>query len=467
MAIIDLPRPMPAQPLGVREPEPVPVPPEDDDGLSGGLVQRAFSAMSDPNFRLLYFGNMLQFGSQQMQLLVRGYLVFQLTGSFALLGTMALANAIPGVLLAPIGGLLADRAPKKTVIQLAQLFNAVNAAVLAFLAMGFFGFHLAFWHLFVSSFLQGGINSLMMPSRQSIISDLVGPKKLMNAIGINASGQTLMQLFGPAIGGFLIKFLAPDAVFWTMAGMYLLAVTFTMRLPARPLYSFADQRAVLDAARERAGKGARGGRGHGGGGGRGGSFRDLADGMVYVWRDPVIRSLIGVNFLIVVVAMPYTMLLPGFVQAVLHKGGFEQGMLQTVQGVGAVVGSLIVASGTDRGRGRMMIFWGALLGVSLVMFAASSNYWITMPIMLIIGAGQAGRMSTGQVLIQTYAADEYRGRVTAVWFMQFSLVQFGTFFVGVLSEWFGVQLAIGSLAAAMVVAMGLVWLFVPTVRNLD
>jgi len=406
--------------------------------------------MSDPNFRLLYIGNMLQFGSMQMQLLVRGYLVFQLTGSFALLGTMALANAVPGLVLSPVGGVLADRAPKKTVIQLGQGFNAINAAVLALLAWGGFGVDLAFWHLFLSSFLQGGVNSLMMPSRQSLISDLVGPKRLMNAIGVNSSGQTLMQLLGPAAGGFLIKFLAPSWVFWTMAAMYALAVTFTMRLPAHPLFSY--QRSVTPARQRRRGLG---------------SLADIGDGMRYVWREPVIRALIGVNFLIVIVAMPYTMLLPGFVQAVLHKGGFEQGMLQTVQGVGAVVGSLIIASGSARGRGRRLILWGVLLGCALVAFAASSNYWITMPVMLFIGLAQTGRMAVGQVLIQTYASDEYRGRVTAVWFMQFSLVQFGTFFVGVLSELLGPQLAIGGMAALMVGAMALVWLFVPRIRNLE
>ena len=144
-------------------------------GEARGL-RRAFTAMADAHFRLLYAGNMLQFGSQQMQLLVRGYLVFQLTNSYAWLGTMSLANAIPGVLLSPVGGLLADRAPKKTVIQMAQAFNAINAAVLALLASGVLGIELAVWHLFVSSFLQGGVNSLMMPSRQSIISDLVGPR---------------------------------------------------------------------------------------------------------------------------------------------------------------------------------------------------------------------------------------------------------------------------------------------------
>ena len=424
--------------------------PDEQTGLEGGLLSRAMIALRDRYFRALYFGNLLQFGSQQMQLFIRSYLVFQLTGSFALLGTMALANAIPGVLLSPFGGVLADRAPKKTVIQFAQGFNAVNAAVLALLASGALGIELHVWHLFLSSFLQGGVNSLMMPARQSIISDLVGPRRLMNAIGINSSGQTLMQLIGPMIGGLLVKFLDPSAVFAVMAAMYLGAMSFTMRLPAHPLFEY-DRSIGRDGRPRR----------------RRGSFADIADGMRYAWREPIIRALIGVNFLIVIVAMPYTMLLAGFVDEVLHRDAFELSMLQMVSGIGAVIGSVIIASGSSHRRGRRMILWGALLGVSLVAFAASSNYWITMPIMLVIGIGQAGRMATGQVLVQTYAADEYRGRVTAVWFMQFSMVQFGTFFVGVLSELIGPQWAIGGLAAMMVVAMGLVWLFVPRIRELD
>ena len=436
-----------------HEADPAAAPEADDEAMSGGLMSRALGAMADQNFRMLYLGNMLQFGSQQMQLLVRGYLVFQLTGSYAWLGTMALANAVPGVLLSPVGGILADRAPKKTIIQIAQGFNAVNAAVLALLAAGVLGIELQVWHLFLSSFLQGGVNSIMMPSRQSIISDLVGPRRLMNAISVRASGQTLMQLLGPAAGGFLIKFLSPSAVFWTMAGMYALAVTFTMRLPAHPLFSYERHPAApTDRPRRRRARG---------------SLSDIGDGMAYVWHDPVLRALIAVNFLIVIVAMPYTMLLAGFVESVLHQDGFALGMLSTAQGVGALAGSFVVASARPARRGRMMIGWGAFLGVTIVAFAISTNYWLTMGIMVLVGAGQAGRMAIGQVLIQTYAADEYRGRVTAVWFMQFSMVQFGTFFVGLLSEAVGPQWAIGGLAGLMVVAMGLVFTLVPRMRDLD
>jgi MFS family permease len=367
---------------------------------------------------------------------------------------------VPGLIFAPIGGAVADRVPKKTVIQFCQLYNVFNAAILAMLAAGLFGVHLAFWHLFLSAFLQGGINSILQPSRQAIINDLVGPDRLTNAIGINASGQTLMQLIGPGIGGLLLGVLSPSAVFWTMAAMYMLAVTFTARLPRRPIYAYAND--PESGAR----RPSRGGLG---------MFKDIGDGMKYVWRDPTIRMLIGVNFLIVIVASPYTQLLPGFVRTVLcvapscssKHSAYEQGWLQSVQGLGAFVADLIIASSVTRGRGKMMIFWGFLLGASIVVFAISRNFWLTLPIMLLIGAGQSGRMATGQVLIQTYAADEYRGRVSAVWQMQFSLVQLGTFFVGTLAEFVGIQLAIGGLAFLLVIAMALVALFLPGIRQLE
>lgn len=435
---------------------------DESDGLPsepvrGGWLARTFSALGDRHFRYLYFGNVMQFGSMQMQLVVRGWLVFHLTGSFAALGTMALANAVPVLLLSPVGGVIADRAPKKTVIQLAQSYNVANAAVLAVLATGWFGLQLEFWHLFLSAFLQGAVNSLMQPSRQSIISDLVPRERLMNAIGINASGQTLMQLVGPGIAGLLIAVLSPAVVFAAMAGMYALAVTFTVRLPSQPLYAYSQSAAGRAAAAGRSRRARRGAA----------SLHDLAEGMRYVARDHTIRTIIAINFLIVVVAMPYTMLLPGFVQAVLHKGALEQGTLQSIQGVGAVMGALIVASLATKGRGRSYIAAGVLLGIGIVAFSLSTSFWVTLPIMVFIGAGQSMRMALGQGLIQVYSAEEYRGRVVSIWFMEFGLVQFGTFLVGMLAEAVGPQLAIGSLAALLVVAMTLTALFVPTLRRLD
>ncbi|RLT41934.1 MAG: MFS transporter [Chloroflexi bacterium] len=416
-----------------------------------GWAHTTFGALEDPNFRPLFLGNIAQFSSMQMQLVVRGWLVFHLTGSFAALGTMALANAVPSLLVSPIGGVVADRANKKMVIQVAQGYNAINAAILAVLAVGWFGLQLEFWHLFLSAFLQGCVNSIMQPSRQAMISDLVPRERLMNAIGINSSGQTFMQLVGPGIAGFVIAARGPAIVFFMIAFMYVMAMVFTMNLPRHPLYSFV--------------RGQRpGGRG---GHGRAGGWTDLVEGAKYIARDRRIGLALLVNFLIVTVSLPYTQLLPGFVAAVLDKGALEQGILQSIQGFGALAGAVFVASAASKGRGRLFLGSGALLGAAIVLFSISTVYVLTLPIMIVLGFAQACRMALGQVLIQEYSEEEYRGRVASVMFMEFGLVQFGTFAVGVLASLVGPQLAIGGLAAVLLFTMALTALLSPTMRNLE
>lgn len=403
---------------------------------------RTFIALSNRDFRLLLVGNFLQFGAMQMQQLVRGVLVYQLTGSFAALGLVALASAIPGLAFSLVGGVVADRAPKKTIIQISQWTNLVNAAVLAVLAGAGV---LSFQHLMISAVLQGGINAVMMPSRQSIIVDLVGRERLTNAIALNTSVQNLMQLVGPGLGGALLAYMSPAAVFWFMAAMYMAAILSTMRLPKHPKFAFT------------------GGAGHR----RPGGLKDIGQGLKYVARDPVIRMIISVNFFIVIVAFPYQMMLPGFVHEVLDRGPGAQGVLMGASGIGAIAGSLVVASMRDVKRGALMTGYAMLIGIALLAFAISTNFYITLPIMVILGVGMAGRMSAGQALIQSYSADEYRGRVTAVWMIQFSIVQFGTFAVGILSELAGPQVAIGSLAVILIVTMVIVYLFVPRIRALE
>ena len=422
--------------------------PDDQDGaVTGGFLRRMFDAMSIPNFRLLYFGNLMMFASMQMQMFVRGVLVYQLTGSFTMLGVMSLANAIPSLLFAPVAGLIVDSVPRKTIIQSAQMFNAVNAGVLAVLAAAGM---LSVEHLIITAVLQGVVNSTMLPARQSIISDLVGPRRLMNAVAMSVSGQNLMNLVGPGLGAAALAFLNPAGAFWVMAGLYMLAVTFTMRLPKRPLFSVAGRDEPGGVARRRPA-----------------GFGAIFDGIRYVAQERTIRTLIAVNFLIIIASMPYAMMLPGFVQEVLHRGPAEQGVLLMISGVGAIAGSLLIASMSSRNRGRAMIVVGIALGLSLLAFSISTNYFVTMPIMLFLGIASAARQSLGQVLIQSYAASEYRGRVMSVWFMQFSVMAFGTFGLGLLAEWFGPQRAIGGMAVMLVAMMILVTLFVPRMRRMQ
>lgn len=421
--------PLAAPPLGASERPAMP-----EAAARPPLRRRRFTtfdALELRDFRFIFFGNLMQFAGMQMMNLVKGILVFQLTGSFAALGTLALASSIPGLVCYPFGGVIADRFPKRTVIQSGQVVVAISTAALAVIAgMGL----LRYEHLMLAAVLQGSMHALATPSRHTIISDSVGPDRMMNAIALNTSGTSLMQLVGPALGGLLLAVVSPASAFWVMTGLSLGAVLCAAGLPKRG--AFAPE---MKNSERRPSVGA--------------SLRSLGEGAHHLLQTPSLRTLISVNFIIVLLSMPYLMMLPGLVEDVLQKGELEQGILVSVSGVGAMIGSLIIASMPGRNRGQLLVWIAIALAVNLILLASSTDYYVTLPIMFVLGITTALRLSLGQVLIQVYAEPEYRGRVVSVWMMQYSIMSLGTFVVGMLAELFGIQFAIGGMAALLLVIM--------------
>jgi MFS family permease len=165
-------------------------------------------------------------------------------------------------------------------------------------------------------------------------------------------------------------------------------------------------------------------------------------------------------------SMPYMQMMAGFVKDVLDGGPQSLGFLLSVTGIGSLVGSLAIASMPNRGRGLAYLLSALTLGVALVLFSWSTWLWVTAIVMVVIGLGQAGRMSLSNILLMAYTDPALQGRVMSVYMMEFSMVSFGTFAVGVLAELVGVQWAIGSTAVALI-AIALVGLtLVPRVRRL-
>jgi MFS family permease len=197
-----------------------------------------------------------------------------------------------------------------------------------------------------------------------------------------------------------------------------------------------------------------------------GGLRDVADGIRYIARDRIIFMLLTVNFFIVLMSMPYMQMMAGFVEQVLGADEVGLGILWSVTGIGSLIGSLAIASMPNRGRGKVFLWSALLLGVALVGFAASTWFWVTAAIMVIVGIGSAGRMSLGNILIMSYTQPGYEGRVMSVFMMEFSLVSFGTFLVGIMAEVVGVQWAIGVTALSLVLVSIAGLLFVPRVRDL-
>jgi MFS family permease len=386
------------------------------------------------------------FASMNMQMLVRGFIVFDLTGSYAALGIVSLANAIPGMILSLPGGVLADRLEKKTVIQVGQAANMLLCAVIAFLLLSDL---LIFEHLVAGAVFQGMINAMIMPARQSMIPEIVEEDRLMNAVALNSAAMNVMRLVAPGLGGLLLATLGPGWVYVSMAALYAGGALFLF--PVRKAAHALDP-ARIAADRER----------H-----KGGGVRDLVEGVRYMKRDRIVLMILMVNLMIVLFSMPFQMILPGFVKEVLDAGPGRLGLLMSLTGVGSLAGSLLIASMPPRNRGLVLLLSSLLLGISLIAFSASTWFWVTAAIMVIIGVGQAGRMSLGNVLLQSYTDREYRGRVMSVYLLEFSLTSFATFFVGVLANFLGVQMAIGATAVGLVGFIVLTLLFLPRMRRLD
>jgi len=406
---------------------------------------RTLDSLKSPGYRFYFFGMVGQWGAMNMQMVSKSMLLYRLTGSAAMLGVMALASAIPQILFSFFGGAIADRVRKKTVLQVGQI---ASAAVSLSVALALTTRYLSpentgsWWVLIAQSALQGSIMALMMPSRSAIIPEIVGPERVMNAMALNSFGMNTLRLLAPAAAGFLIDLAGFEVIFFAMTGLYALATVLT---------SFIPERASTGTPMRR----------------RTSTFVDIKEGLSYVWHEKSVLSVLAFTLLVVVLSMPYQTLLPIFADDILGVGATGMGVLTSVSGIGAMTGSLIIASLPNRKRGVLLVASSFLLGSALAAFAFSRSMPLSLGIMVFVGLGQAGRMTLGSTLLQSYSNENYFGRVMSINMMDMGLSSLGTFFAGMLAEDIGIEWAIGGFAAALAAISLLSLVFFRRIRNLE
>jgi MFS family permease len=404
-----------------------------------------FDAFQLVGFRWFWISLFGSFSAMNMQMFVRGWLVFEITGSYEKLGWMTAAGGVVGLVAAPLGGVVADRArQKKTIIQICQSFNAIIAfSVGILISLGV----LEFSHLIIASILQGFSMSTMMPARQAMTKDVVGIRRLTNAIALNTSGMNTARLLLPGLAGGLVAALGGgddniDPAKWVyllMTLLYLSTVILLFRVKVADSHPDKPAGSVL---------------------------YELKLGFRYVKETPVILMLLGCNFLMVFFSLTYFMLLPGFAKQVLDAGPDRLGILISISGLGSLTGSLLIASMTNRRRARVLLYGAMLLGVSLVLFASSSNFWLSVGLLTMVGLGQSARMSLSNALIQSYVDDEFRGRVMSIYMLEMSVLAIAIYPISILADVVGPQWAVGASGVCLVVLV-LILLQVPAYRDLD
>ena len=403
---------------------------------------RTFRSFKNPVYRIYYGALLCQMAGMNMQMIAGLLLIYRLTGSAAILGAMSFANAIPMLSLSLFGGVIADRVQKKYVMLVGQAGSAVVVLGVALaLTTGYLSPERAgsWWILVVSAVLQGTIMALMMPSRAAIIREIVSEEQLLNAVSLNNMGMNSLRLFAPALAGFLIDAFDFKSVYYTMAGMYFLAVVFIALLPLTSTITIRGQ-GILDSIKE---------------------------GFKYLRQQTTILFVLVFMLLAIVLSMPYQMLMPIFCDDILKVGATGMGVLMSVSGIGAIVGSLTLASMPNKKRGLILLASSLFLSMVLVAFAFSSSWPLSLGLVVFLGLGQTGLMTLSFTLIQYYVDPEYLGRVMSILMMQFGLTSFGTFAAGMIAENIGVQWAVGGFAMVLVLMSVLALVFVPRIRNLD
>ena len=397
---------------------------------------RTFSSLGNGTFRLYFVGMAGQWASMNMGMLARSYVVYVISDSGTVLGLAALANAIPMIFVSLWGGAIADRVHKKYILLYGMIASGIiSAGVGVCLSLGYLSESIpnSWWILIVASVFQGAIMGAMMPARQAIIAEIVEPDQLMNAISLNMMGMNTFRILAPAASGFLMEFFGFADIYYIMAGMYLFAGVCMHLMPrtAKKLSEGTD------------------------------AWKDIIDGFRYIVKKKTMLHILIFTLVSMICGMPFMQLMPMITTNILHVGAGGLGILMSVSGAGAIVGSLILASSPDKKRGLIMLVSGLIMALGLIGFGFSSWMWLSLIMVVLVGLGQAGNRGAGNTLV---LADPPYDDPASPGAIDSSL---GTFFAGVLAQAAGIQWSIGGFAIVFaVVSVGYI-MFSPRLRNLD
>lgn len=358
-------------------------------------LRRALVVFENREYRFLWFSSLFSFTGMQMQQVARGVLAWDLTHSFGALGLMMFSFGLPMLLFSLHGGAIADRVNKRDLAIFTQIGIGLLALITAFLIVTD---TMTIEILFVLGLFQGTMFAIGMPARQPLMALVVGEQQLMSAMAMSNAAMNGTRLIAPAFAGLLIAWNGVALAYFVNFALYLLSVlglVLVPRIHGRPMEVI-----------------------------RGSVGKEIREGVSYVLRDPTLRFLMLMGFISAIFAMPYMALLPGFVERDLNMDRSNIGILMSATGIGALVGSLLIAMFTEHPRKPLMqLGAGQLSAVGLVLLGVlSAAYGFTGAIIAIVFLGFA--LTTFQTLNMTMimfsARQEYYGRVMSIMMITFS-----------------------------------------------
>ncbi len=413
-----------------------------------GLATRDIRlVLSERNFRWLWAGSLGSAFAMNMQIIARGWLVFELTESPIDLAWVTMSFMIPTVLFSLYGGVLADRLQKKKVIIAAQ---ALNCAATFIMALIIFAGHVTFWDFIWFGFFNGTILALSMPARQAFVPELVPNRLLFAAMGLNTTSWNLARIIGPVFAGLLIALIAGgDQTSSYGVGVVYLVIATLYGISAVTMLMIDKSGRIKREQKSDA-------------------WTDMKEGLRYVVENPPVFGLIVLSIIPFLFGMPLNTLLPAFNEQIMGGGADDLGFLVSAMGLGAIVGSLMMATmGELHNKATWLIItcvgWGAVTAA----FGMSQVHWLVFVFIAAVGWISSWNMSLNRGMLQMQVNNAMRGRIMSIDMMSHGLMPLGVFPISWIAENYGVGTALVSSGSAFIVLTLLSVIFIPSVRATD
>ena len=391
------------------------------EGGSQGRLREAYDSLTNRSFFYLWMGTIAMMGSIQMQMIARGFLAFELTGSARVVGYVGAAAGVPMLVLSLFGGAVADRVERKRLIQAGQALSTSTAIFITFMLVTD---RVTWTHLMIAAALQGTGWAFLGPARRAIIPQVVGQERISNALAMDGAALSATTLVAPAVAGVLYATVSPDGVYVLVAFLGFLALVFTAMVPNQGVMKRDYKSNVI---------------------------QDIGAGLRYLAHNKLVRVFILFAVASVLLIMPFRSLVPVVVVEVYGLKSEAFGFLISMMGLGSLVGSLAIASMGRWKRGLLLIAGGFLAGVALVLVAAIPVYFAAAALMIVVGLGEATRRVINMSLLMEHTDEAYQGRVSSVMMMTFGLMPLGLLPAGLAMDIFGPREVVAVLGGLMVV----------------
>lgn len=353
-----------------------------------GTTAAMFASLENPNYRRYFYGQALSLIGTWMQMVAQSWLVLTMTGSAIAVGVVVALQTAPVLLLAPYGGVVADRADKRKLLIGLQASMALQALVLGLLTV--FG-AVRFWEICALALLLGLNSSFEVPTRQSFILEMVGRDSVRNAVSLNSVIVNAARAIGPAIAGILIAIVGEGVCFLINVGSFVAVI-----------FSLASMDASLLLPSEPAQR-ARG---------------QLREGLAYVRRTPELALPLMMMAMIGTLTYEFPVSLPVLAKHSFGLGSAGYGFMTAAMGLGAALGGLVTAARGRTGLRAAVLAAGAF-GICVTAAAVAPSVALELLALVLVGAGSISFVSVGNSTLQLGADPSMRGRVMSLWAVAF------------------------------------------------